>query len=150
MELNIVWLKYAKQLISGCCTSWSVVANSLKRSEWQYLKMVDLFIWHIFKKHSIRQKFWKPLADAVCVYIRLQFVGFSSFCLLICVLVYIMLNILLGVLCKLTWLVFVIYFIPYIFCFQYLSRFLKEFSVCANTVLDGKLFQVFGPNGKLF
>ena len=56
----------------------------------------------------------------------------------------------LGVLCKLTWLVFVIYFVPYIFFFQYLSRFLKEFSVCANTVLDGKLFQVFGPNGKLF
>lgn len=85
LELNIVWLKYAKQLICGCCTAWSSVANSLQRSGWQYLKMVDLFIWHILKKHSIRQKFWKPLADAVCVYIRLRLVDFSAFCLLICV-----------------------------------------------------------------
>ena len=156
MELNIVWLKYAKQLICGCCTAWSSVANSLQRSGWQYLKMVDLFIWHILKKHSIRQKFWKPLADAVCVYIRLRLVDFSAFCLLICVfgLYYVQhsffLLLFLGVLCKLTWLVFVSYFVPYIFWFQCLSRrFLKEFSVRANTVLDGKLFQVFGPNDKL-
>ena len=45
---------------------------------------------------------------------------------------------------KLTWLVFVSYLVPYIFCFQCLSRrFLKEFSVLANTVWDGKLFQLF-------
>ena len=32
----------------------------------------------------------------------------------------------------------------YIFCFQCTpTRFLKEFSVPANTVLDGKLFQLF-------
>ena len=46
----------------------------------------------------------------------------------------------LGMLRKLTWLVF----LSYIFCFQCSStRFLKEFSVPANTVLDGKLFQLF-------
>jgi len=33
---------------------------------------------------------------------------------------------------------------PYIFCFQCLSkRFLKEFSIPANMMLDGKLFQLF-------
>ena len=45
---------------------------------------------------------------------------------------------------KLTRLVFVSYLVPCIFCFQCLSRrFLKEFSVPANTVWDGKLFQLF-------
>ena len=33
---------------------------------------------------------------------------------------------------------------PYIFCFQCLSeRFLKEFSIPADMMLDGKLFQLF-------
>ena len=49
----------------------------------------------------------------------------------------------LGVLRKLTWLVFVSYLMPYILCFRRLSRrFLKEFSSPANTMLDGKLFQL--------
>ena len=50
----------------------------------------------------------------------------------------------LAVLRKLTWLVFVSYLMPYILCFQCLSRrFLNEFSVPANTMLDGRLFQLF-------
>ena len=61
---------------------------------------------------------------------------------------------LIGVLRKLTWIVCVCYlkchvmmYFIYIFCCQCLSRrFLKEFSVPANssnTMLDGKLFQLF-------
>ena len=50
----------------------------------------------------------------------------------------------LGVLHKLTWLVFISYLMPWIFCFQHLSkRFLKEFSVPTNMMLDSKLFQLF-------
>ena len=50
----------------------------------------------------------------------------------------------LGVLHKLPWLVFISYLMPCIFCFQHLSkRFLKEFRVPANMMLDSKLFQLF-------
>ena len=55
----------------------------------------------------------------------------------------------LGMLHKLTSLVFVSYLVPYIyiyiyiFSFQCLCRFLKEFSVPANSQLGGMLFQLF-------
>ena len=45
---------------------------------------------------------------------------------------------------RLTWLVFVGYRVLDIFCSQCLfRRILKEFSVPANTMLGGKLFQLF-------
>ena len=43
----------------------------------------------------------------------------------------------------LTWPIFLTYFVLNMFCSQCLCRFLKEFSVPANTMLDGKLFQLF-------
>ena len=44
----------------------------------------------------------------------------------------------------LTWLLFVSYFVLYISSSHCLSnKFLKEFSVPANTLLGGKLFQLY-------
>ena len=82
---------------------------------------------------------------------RLRVVGFLAFCLLSHVLVYIMLNIIcfrsalriLPDLACFRQLLCAIH-ILYQFCFQCSSRrFLKEFSVPANTMLGGKLFQFF-------
>ena len=87
----------------------------------------------------------RKITHARSCHIRLRLVDFLAFCFRSRVLVYILCSALffLGVLPILTWLVFVIYHVPLIFCFQCLSRrFLKAFSVPANSMFGGKLFQL--------